>query len=503
MLGLLLAATLTITGGVNALSSGTSDLHFRIDGPATAPLRLHFSQYVDRVEARIPLANGTVVTELAGTSVPFWQRTVRTIDPVLPIPAGVTYPVTIDASVHAEDRRFAIPTLETNYPENPTSEPDAFYILTVGLLLGIALYHLVLYGALRDRNIGLYVVYLAAFILYEFTASGLAWRYLWPFASIPSIAALRVAAFIVALAVMLFARSFMQTAKNARIADGVFVGAIGLTGVATLIGILFPPTLAVAAIVADVGLLLGIVALTVTAALCVRRGVRSAGFFLIGFSGLFIGAIIKIVVDDLGSISSTAHFYGIELGVSFDAIVLALGLADRMRLQERLARTDALTGVANRRMFDERLKAEWSRSGRYNKPLAVLMVDIDRFKPYNDALGHLAGDACLRTIANAANAAVQRADEIFARYGGEEFAVILPDTNPASAMAVAERIRGAVEALAVPHPDGGLLTVSVGVEWTTGVPHVEASASVAHADDAMYRAKARGGNCVESSIIDP
>ena len=497
MVGLFLAATLSVAGGSTAPSSGALELRLRIDGPLNAPMRLRFSPYVDHVDVRIPLRNGTTITETAGTSIPYDRRPDKLIVPVIPLPADLQTPATLVAEVHAEDLRFAQPVLETNYPANPSAEPDAFYIITIGLLSGIALYHLLLFGALRDRNIGLYVLYLAAFVLYEFTSSGLGWRYLWPFASIPAIAALRVAALVVAVAVTVFARSFMQTAKNAATADRVLVGSIGFTAVATIVGLVFPATAAVAAIVADVGLLAGIVALAVTSAICVRNGVGTARFFLIGFSGLFAGAIVKILVDDFGGISSSAHFYGIELGVSFDALVLALGIAYRMRLQERLARTDPLTGVANRRHFDDRLRAEWSRSGRYNKALAVLMIDVDRFKPYNDSLGHLAGDACLRTIANAASAVVQRADEIFARYGGEEFGVILPDANPESARAVAERIRAAIEALGLKHPAGGVVTVSIGVDCCIGTPHTDPQTTLAQADAALYAAKKRGGNCIE------
>jgi diguanylate cyclase (GGDEF)-like protein len=511
MLGLMLAATLTLEGRPAALpQSGGVEYRVRIDGPVASPLRLHFTQYVDRVEATIPLANGSDVMAVAGTAIPYNARAAKTIDPMIPLPAAMAVPATIELRVHAEDLRFATPVLETNYPENPVSEPDAFYILTVGLLLGIALYHAMLFIALRDRNVGLYVLYLFGFILYEMTASGLAWRELWPFASIPAIGALRVVSAIVALAVTAFARSFMRTAKNAPPADRVLLGAIALTLVATIVGAVAPATLAISAIVADVGLLLSILACTACAIICWRRRVRSAMFFFIGFTGLFIGAIVKILVDDFGGIQSSAHFYGIELGVCFDSIVLAFGIADRMRLdtrareraqataaeQERLALTDALTGIANRRQFDARLGAEWNRAVRQKTPLAIVMLDIDRFKLYNDASGHGAGDECLQLVATTANALAQRADEVFARYGGEEFAMILPGCTVDGATVIAQRIVQAVRDLNLTHPAGGVLTLSAGVAAYEGGPFVDHAVLVADADAALYRAKASGGDCV-------
>jgi diguanylate cyclase (GGDEF)-like protein len=369
-----------------------------------------------------------------------------------------------------------------------------------------------LYFALRDRTVGYYVIYLFAFVLYELTSSGLAWRVLWPFAAFPAIAGLRISAAIVAVSVALFARRFMRTAKHAPLLDRAFVSAIGLTVLATLAGIVVPPVLAVAAIVADVGLLLGIIAATALAVVCIRKGVRSAIFFLVGFTGLFIGAIVKIVVDDLGNIQSGAHFYGIEIGVCFDAVVLAFGLADRLRVetrareraqavsaeQERLARTDPLTGVPNRRFFDERLRAEWSRAARTSTPLAIVMLDVDRFKSYNDTLGHLAGDDCLKIVAQTAGAVAQRADELLARYGGEEFALILPGCTLDGATVIGERMVRAVRDLDVMHPAGGIVTISAGVAAFEGGPHLDADILIADADAALYRAKESGGDCVRS-----
>ncbi|MBN8875125.1 MAG: diguanylate cyclase [Rhodospirillales bacterium] len=135
------------------------------------------------------------------------------------------------------------------------------------------------------------------------------------------------------------------------------------------------------------------------------------------------------------------------------------------RALEAMAMEDALTGLANRRRFDSLLDKEWRRSCRRGLALSVIMVDADWFKQYNDMFGHLAGDACLRAIARAIDGVLRRPADLGARYGGEEFVVLLPDTDHAGALHMAERIRLAVRALAKPHPESphGFVTVSLGV----------------------------------------
>ena len=123
----------------------------------------------------------------------------------------------------------------------------------------------------------------------------------------------------------------------------------------------------------------------------------------------------------------------------------------RRRRLEELTVIDALTGVPNRRAFDAALDREWTRCIRAKRPIAVALLDIDFFKLYNDAYGHPQGDVCLQQIAQACKASVVRATDCFARYGGEEFGVVIPDAEARCASKIAERLRVAVEQLAIPH----------------------------------------------------
>jgi diguanylate cyclase (GGDEF)-like protein len=166
---------------------------------------------------------------------------------------------------------------------------------------------------------------------------------------------------------------------------------------------------------------------------------------------------------------------------------------------QRLTATDSLTGVANRRRFDEALDHEWRRAARINAPLACIMIDIDHFKAFNDRYGHLQGDACLRQIAHSLVGTVRRAGDIVARYGGEEFAVVLPGTTQVGAVRVAEQLRAGVEALRLPNdasPTAPYVTISCGVTTVTPAAGINPQTLVAGADRALYNAKRRGRNRV-------
>jgi diguanylate cyclase (GGDEF)-like protein len=164
------------------------------------------------------------------------------------------------------------------------------------------------------------------------------------------------------------------------------------------------------------------------------------------------------------------------------------------------ARIDGLTQIANRRRFDEYLFQEWTRHIRMQQPLSLLICDVDHFKLYNDGQGHQAGDECLKSVAKAINQCY-RAGDLVARYGGEEFAMVLPQTNHAGAVQVAERIRSAVAASALPHPASPVcdrITLSIGVASITPPPHAPSDARtlIQKADRQLYLAKKLGRNQV-------
>ena len=172
---------------------------------------------------------------------------------------------------------------------------------------------------------------------------------------------------------------------------------------------------------------------------------------------------------------------------------LALERANEQLL--RLSTTDGLTGIANRRLFDQTLQNEWQRCARTQSPLSLLIIDIDHFKRYNDHYGHLTGDECLRQVARILGLCVKRSGELVARYGGEEFAALLPNTDAAEAKNVAQRCIHEMLNARIPHAESPVsrwLSVSIGVATVQAAPGASASALVANADSAMYRAKKAG-----------
>jgi diguanylate cyclase (GGDEF)-like protein len=171
-----------------------------------------------------------------------------------------------------------------------------------------------------------------------------------------------------------------------------------------------------------------------------------------------------------------------------------------------LSLTDALTGAANRRAFDDFMDREWSRAQRGDRALALILIDVDMFKVYNDRYGHQGGDACLQAVASALGSCIRRGGDLLARYGGEEFAVVLAETNHADIALVAESLRAAVAALNLPHEGStvaGHVTISLGTAAAFPQPYDRLEELIAAADAALYRAKDEGRNrvAVDRSLI--
>lgn len=179
-----------------------------------------------------------------------------------------------------------------------------------------------------------------------------------------------------------------------------------------------------------------------------------------------------------------------------------LTLKAQNELLRSLVFVDGLTGVANRRRFDEVLPAEWRRCRRSSTPLTLLMIDIDHFKRYNDHYGHPAGDACLQRVAATLKAHFSRSHDLVARYGGEEFVCLMPECDLAAGQRKAAELVAAVAALAIPHadsPTAGTVTLSIGIATVRPDCDGTPETLLATADSALYEAKAGGRNSVRSA----
>ncbi len=247
----------------------------------------------------------------------------------------------------------------------------------------------------------------------------------------------------------------------------------------------------------------------------------------LGLSGAVIGIDMLAVIATLASLEGLGPFGSPEGNHAITRLLVLqiyLALAVAMTLPVSVARVrrltteaqllrawkkmadlaslDGLTGVANRRNFDTALDREWARARRERSALALLMIDVDHFKKFNDNYGHLAGDACLRSVATAIRAVPGRPADLVARYGGEEFAILLPGSAAAGAHVLADMARHAVRDLAVPHllSPSERVTISVGLASMVPSRVGEATELIAAADKALYEAKRNGRDQVQVAV---
>lgn len=201
-----------------------------------------------------------------------------------------------------------------------------------------------------------------------------------------------------------------------------------------------------------------------------------------------------------------------ENGVTKKIIGFMFDISERKKLENELVEAnrklaeysymDGLTGIANRRLYDSTLEAEWARALRSQQPLSMILVDIDYFKEYNDTHGHIAGDHCLRQIATALKSVSERSSDFCARYGGEEFVLLLPNIEQKNAMQLAEKARTLIQNLNIKHNgDNASDTVTVSAGVSTIVPSKDMSPTALFeaADKKLYQAKQNNRNCVMSA----
>ncbi|MDE2417061.1 MAG: GGDEF domain-containing protein [Burkholderiales bacterium] len=401
-----------------------------------------------------------------------------------------------------------------------------------GIAVAMLLFNLMLFIALRDRIYLLYAAYVVCALLTIASKNGLAAEFLWPDTLVWSNFSYFASASMALLALTAFTRDMLSTATALPRMDRLLRALMGVHLLAPVVYWLAIRT--VAPLTIAVFMLTTLVLIGV-GLWCVFKCMRSAYIYTGAFVLLFAGGMMTLM-RTLGWLPTNVFTVnGMQLGSSLEMMLLAFALADRFnllrreklqaqralmqtlqtterqltqRVEERtqqlqilndkleaLTLVDDLTGVANRRQFDQVLHKEWLRMERLRQPLALLMLDVDWFKPFNDHYGHQAGDQCLRAVATAV-ACLSRTSDLVARYGGEEFVLIAPATDSESAMALARRACEAVQALALEHvrSDKGVITISVGVAaLASGTGHT-AEELLRAADAALYQAKAWGRN---------
>lgn len=417
-----------------------------------------------------------------------------------------------------------------------------------GMVTAMVLFNLLLFVGLRERIYLLYVFSCASMAFALAAQNGLVKAYLGPDTPLWSDLSTTVGYSLTLASALLFLRDMLDTPRLIpRMDRGLQV----LAGFFLLSPVVFFYT-GQTFIKAAAYLYMAAIVLALCISLWgVYRRQRSAYFYLGAYGMLCLGAVTN-VLRSVGLLPTNLFTTNaMQVGSALEMVLLAFALADRFnairqekariqgallqaqetlidnlksserlleaRVAERtealqalnqqlevLSSTDALTGLANRRCFDDTLKREWQRAIRDGRPLALALLDVDWFKKYNDQLGHPAGDTCLRRVAQVLSSQVCRSGDLVARFGGEEFVLLAPATSGADALNLAQRICVALQALALPHPGSelGCVTLSVGVAAELPTQGSTPEGLLKRADDALYRAKAQGRNQAVLDLVN-
>lgn len=368
-----------------------------------------------------------------------------------------------------------------------------------GFLLALVAYNAMLYVGLRERSYLDYALYLGAFILADLAYTGHGYALLWPtLAGLQRFVILVMMVIFCALGLR-FARGFLRLEASAPRLDRA-VSRYALVGLAAIGATVLLGWQGVAALVAFVFVLSTSLIMVALGLDAVRRGVAAGRYLLAAALAAMTGATITALGVWRGLPYSLFTLHAAELGVALEGILLALGLAHRVREHRRarenaehLASIDPLTGLLNRRAFLERAVPLWSTALRNDRPLSLLMVDIDHFKSINDRFGHALGDEVLAAVGKFLFGARRKGD-LVARWGGEEFVLLLPETCQQQALGLAERLRAELDGAQITASCPHLLSASFGVAERTGVDSLESLINAADAQ--LYRAKSAGRNRV-------
>lgn len=393
--------------------------------------------------------------------------------------------------------------LDAQDAESLQRQYDYGYGLFYGFLLALIAYNAMLWVGLRERGYFDYVLNLGSFFLLHLAYTGHGYAWLWPqYAGLQQYAIpLLMLAF--GCSGLRFASGFLELRQHAPITHRTIHMLMALAA-ATILLASVSGRQQHAVLVAFLFVLAFSLAMVWIGVMTVQHSRDAGGYFLAAAVAAMAGTATTALAVWYGLPYTAPAFHAAGWGVVIEGILLALALARRMRQYqqarqhaEALARIDPLTGLLNRRAFMEMSTPLWNNARRNDRPLAVLMADIDHFKDVNDTYGHAVGDEVLTAISRLLADAC-RGSDVAARWGGEEFVMLLPETELPQARQLAERLRLSIEAL--PFRTGGKtfqVSASFGIA-ELGI-HSQLDQLIAEADDWLYRAKQRGRNRVASA----
>lgn len=479
-------------------------LHFSAQNPTRDDLirRLTVAtSWLDSIDVYILQDGLTIARYHMGDRQPFLQRPInnRHFELDHTFPPGLT-----DVFLRIETPDPMVVPIFLQSPD-ATRDREALqgysYGFVYGFIFALMAYNATLFLSLRSPRFLFYSLYLALFLAMNITYTGHGFAWLWPESVKWQQWSHPLLIYGFGSMGLLFATRFLDTRQNfPRIHRGVlgFTAVFGAVLTASmLLGdqiYALLTSFVFAFLFTWIMLGMGIVA--------VRAGQKPARYFLLAALAAMMGAMLT-TLSVWGFITFNYWtFRAVEMGMLVDATLLALALAYQIRVEqeerlraEQLAQLDPLTGLNNRRAFYDKTVSPWNTAIRNNRNPSVMLLDIDLFKNINDTYGHAHGDEVLVALADKLKNSVRQGD-VLARWGGEEFIVFLPETSPAEAHALAERLRSEISALRIPRADGQTsVTASFGVAQKEA-QHATLDALIAAADELLYQAKQQGRNRV-------
>jgi len=488
-----------------------------------------------------------------GDQTPFYDRPVEHRHFLIPIELGINKAQTLYVNLHSASISYIpVSIQDQKYFWINDAKTNLFFGLYFGIFLVMVIYNLFIYCSVRELSYLVYGIYVSVFLLLQATINGYSFQFFWPsFNQFNAVSPVVLGTLSLATASW-FILKFLQLQQR-NLSHYYFLAGISIFGCTISIATLFIPYV-ISLFLASAISLAGCTGGCYIIIKQWRDGNKAARFVVVAWLTLLACAILYMF-DRMGLI---VHNPGAEFallaGSVLEIVLLSFAIADRINIEKlyrfetqnqlidlqkqanenletqvesrtsalqialkslsaanesllEISTTDSLTGVKNRRFFDSRFDNEYRRSRREQMPLSILLVDIDRFKDFNDSYGHIAGDICIRSVAQALESSLKRPCDSVSRYGGEEFCLILSNTDKTGALHIAEKIRRNIEALAF-LLDTGTLNVTVSIGVSSVIPgNADKPELVLHtADLALYEAKENGRNQVRyrtlSSEVD-
>jgi len=520
-------------------------LRTRLHNPGDQPLQRLLevgNPVLDRLEIWMTPVGGPVRYWHLGDKQPFRDRPLAHRNYLIPAELPARSETTLLMRLETTSAMQANITL---WQPDRFRSVDETHLLVQGLYFGIMismlLYNGFLFASLRERQYAWYGAYVTSISVFLACLDGLSFQYLWPDATHWNDKALVISLAATLFFGGLFARDFLHLRSAGRLVNHLLNLAVFYTLLCMGAGLTTDYMFAIH--MTEAGAMAVIPIMFYVAIQRALQGYQPARFYIAAWSSVLISGLV-LAMDKYGLIAHTAFtVVAVPLGSAVQILLLSFALGDQMQRERRLREqahadmlriqqenntvlerkvqernaelieavrklreltvTDALTGVFNRRHFDEVLRHEVKRAARSNDWLGLMILDADHFKSVNDTWGHQTGDVCLQTIARVLRDQVSRECDVVARFGGEEFCLVLPSTDPEGVQLIAERVRAALEQTVINGPrEPFRITASIGAVCVIPTDLDDGLRLLSTADAALYMAKAGGRNrvCMRDSL---